>query len=58
MSRTLIIALAAVSLTPTPYAHAGGDVDKRPENTAASQCTNADGPPGKNNQGPGAGQGG
>ncbi len=59
MSKPLIITLAAASLASALYAHAGGDENNRPENTVASPCiTNADGQPGKNNQGPGAGRGG
>ena len=59
MSKTLFLALAALSLAPALDACAGGDGNNRRENTAASPCmTNADGQPGKNNQGPGAGRGG
>jgi hypothetical protein len=59
MSKPLIIALAAVSFAPTLHACAGGDENNRPESTVASPCiTNADGQPGKNNQGPRAGRGG
>src|SRR5260221_5056642 len=59
MSKPLIIALVAASLAPALHAHAGGDESNRPENTVTSPCiTNADGKPGKNNQGPGAGRGG
>jgi len=59
MSKTVMIALAALSLAPALDACAGSDGNDRPENTAVSPCmTNADGQPGKNNQGPGAGVGG
>jgi hypothetical protein len=59
MSKPFIIALVAASLPPALHAHAGGDESNRPENTVTSPCiTNADGKPGKNNQGPGAGRGG
>jgi hypothetical protein len=59
MPKVLIIALAAAALAPSLAAHAGDDGNDRPENTAPSECiVNADGQPGKNNQGSGAGQGG
>ena len=59
MSKITMIALAAAALAPGLAAHAGSDRNDPPENTAASRCTaNADGQPGRNNQGPGAGQGG
>src|SRR5262249_46069566 len=59
MSKLFIIALITASLARALHAHAGGDESNRPENTVASPCvTNADGRPGKNNQGPGAGRGG
>src|SRR5262249_58796941 len=59
MSKLYIIALITASLARALHAHAGGDESNRPENTVASPCvTNADGRPGKNNQGPGAGRGG
>jgi hypothetical protein len=60
MSKILMIALAAAAaLAPGLAAQAGGDGKDQPKNTAAAPCiANADGQPGKNNQGPGAGQGG
>jgi hypothetical protein len=59
MSKITIIALAAAALAPGLAAHAGGNRNEPPENSAASRCiANADGQPGRNNQGPGAGQGG
>jgi len=59
MPKVLIIALAAAAFAPGLAAHAGTGSNDPPENTAASRCiADADGQPGKNNQGPGAGQGG
>jgi hypothetical protein len=59
MPKVLIIALAAAAFAPGLAAHAGTDRNDPSENTAASPCiANADGQPGKNNQGPEAGQGG
>ncbi len=58
MSKIVIISLAAAALAPGFAAYACADRNP-PENTAATKCiTNADGQPGKNNQGPGAGRGG
>jgi hypothetical protein len=59
MSKIMIVVLAAAALAPGLDAHAGSDRNDPPENTAASRCiANADGQPGKDNQGPGAGRGG
>jgi hypothetical protein len=59
MSKLTMIALAAMALAIPSQVHAQANDDATPNGTAKPSCVlNADGKPGKNNQGAGAGNGG